>query len=118
MNEILISFKALCRTIWSETKKPFERLFKGYAKEDLWGLDYYLAKKILPLLKAFRKSKLTGYPPTLKNQKEWLKELDEMIWAFDYIIRTECDWSGKLENEDRCKKGLEAFGKYFRNLWD
>jgi len=122
MNNIIRELKNLWRVIINETTKPFERLFKGYAKEDLWGLDEYLCYRILKPLKAFREAKKYGYPRGMKSFEEWLKAIDKMILAFELIIedgmlseRGETKWQVR---EKKIEEGLELFAKHFRSLWD
>ena len=174
---------------------------------DLWGLYGHLAKVISPKLVAFRKYPLHGNPRTFCEYEEdsvwkskekydkakekgdvlgggsegWLKTIDEMIFAFEFILvddddnkrltkkfykkygnwfeeipenkketrwykskKDDCcmmtgdadkdvdknEWeykdtdfyyyNNKLYDElnIRCQKGLELFGRFFRNLWD
>jgi hypothetical protein len=89
-------------------------------KKELWNLDFTLAKYILPRLIEFRKDKYLGYPTAARSYKNWLRIIDEMIWAMDYVLNE--DWNKDeipiiMEKEKRCAKGLKLFGKYFRNLW-
>jgi len=89
--------------------------------KNLWSLDYYLAKKILKPLKAFKKMERSGYPSDL-TEKKWEKVLDDMIYGIEFII--EDDWKPEetvkqyCKRHDKAQKGLELFGKYFLNLWD
>jgi len=96
-----------------DVKYFFQRIIRKHhsADIDLWGLDYHLARIILPKLKAFRSRDLHGHPASFcdwdenigiskedydKNFKEgvyvgggqdaWLKTLDEMIYAFEYLL--------------------------------
>lgn len=85
---------------------------------EIWGLNYTLAKYILPRLKRF-KEVCCSYPCEL-TETEWKEILNKMIWSFQYIIKN--DESNELleimkENE-QCQEGLNLFAKYFRNLWD
>ena len=114
----------------------FQRVFRGYSDDELWNLDYTIAKWILPRLKAFKKDNI-GWPVHFDSFTEWTKTIDEMIWSFDFIVNqdkyedkliekygSELDENGKykwiVETEklvDRCNKGLELFAKHYRNLW-
>jgi len=94
----------------------FQRMFRPYHASDcdLWGLADHLAPIILGKLKAFRAYPLHGYPANFceyaENEWEsrekydealakgdvvggefeaWLKTLDEMIFAFDFITHYE-----------------------------
>lgn len=102
-------------------KRLIFRLKNGYSMNELWDLDYTFAKYILPRLLEF---KLTtdsyhSFPTQFKDIDEWYEVLDEMIWAFDYIVNHDySNFDDMVENEKRCNKGLMLFGKYFRNLWD
>jgi len=101
-----------------EIKWCFQRLFRkhGCADIDFWGLDYHLAKIILPKLIAFRSQKLHGHPMDFSDWSEddnigmtkeeydeakakgdfiggghekWLEIIDEMIFAFEYLLYTD-----------------------------
>ncbi len=80
---------------------------------DVFNADYYLAKKILPVLKQFKKRNY-GYPMNLTSE-EWDKILEEMIWSFQYLVDGEKDESPK--NWKRAERGYKLFGKWYRNLW-
>lgn len=96
-------------------KWSFQRLIRkhGCSNSDLWGLDYHLAKIILPKLIAFRSQELHGHPMDFSDWEEdgglgitkeeydeatkrgefvgggheaWLKTIDEMIFAFEYLL--------------------------------
>lgn len=98
-------------------KNLYQRWRYGAGCCDLHSLDYYLAKKILPTLKEFRK-KIVSYPANM-TAEEWEAALDEMIWAFDYFVNGE-DWNTIEESKtlgDREQNGFELFGKHFRDLW-
>ena len=92
---------------------------------DTYNLDTYLARKILPALKEFRKHK-AGYPVEFSSFEEWDKAMGEMIWAFEYFLEgKEACMNMKQENwidialtdAERETRGFELFGKYFRSLW-
>lgn len=89
---------------------------------DVFNLDYYLAKLIIRPLKRFRDGNKCGHPMDFKTMEEWHKCLDEMIWAFQYIIDGEPTSYYKNGNIDwrpfkREQRGLSLFGKHFRSLW-
>jgi len=113
MNEIIADLRVLGKDIYRNLLKyPLQRLFKGYCDKDLWGLDTYMARRILPALKAFRKKKICGHPHEFKNMKEWLKTIDKMIFALDNL---DSDDTKKWKD---VKEGLELLGKHFSSLWD
>lgn len=88
---------------------------------DVFSLNYYLAKKIIEPLKVFRSKMPASHPSELTNE-EWEKTLDEMIFAFELLLRNN-DLSESLSYEEdkkqyeRQQKGFEYFGKYYLNLW-
>lgn len=53
----------------------------------IWNTYAYLAPYIHGALCQFRKSNLHGFPDGVDSFEDWLKALDEMIWAFDQIKR-------------------------------
>jgi len=105
----------------------WRRITRGYGCCDIFSFHYYLAKKIIPGLRGFRKN-LNSYPNGI-TFKEWEAELDKMIWAIQHVIDKydgKCceqskDVKGWLKNMDIHRKheqeGLELFGKRFRDLW-
>ena len=93
---------------------------KGLSKitySELWGLDFTLAKYILPRLIKFKEN-AEGHPSDI-TWEEYLIILDKMIWSFSYIIKEE--YSSTLEDyekeDKRCREGLHLFAEYFRSLW-
>lgn len=112
MKEILYDLRLLRDDLWFYITKPFYRLFRGYDERDLWGLDNYIARRILPGLKAFHKSKKYGYPGDFKSFKEWQNAISEMIYGLEYCL------DAKTGGYDRAKKGQELLGKYLMDLWD
>lgn len=90
---------------------------------DTFGLCHFLAPRILRPLKRFKKhlERGGGYPADI-TWEEWHKEINEMIWAFEYLVDGE-DFSEPYNFEkdkadgERMQKGFELFGKRFRDLW-
>lgn len=105
-------------------KNLYVRWRDGAGCCDTFSLDYHLAKKILPALKAFRKHNNMSYPMGM-SEKEWNDAIDEMIWAFQYLLDGEFPEDNPAEtymershqNAEREQKGFELFGKHFRSLW-
>ena len=86
---------------------------KGLSKitySELWGLDYTLAKYILPRLIKFKEN-VEGHPSNI-TWEEYLVVLDKMIWSFNYVVK-----DVKGQEDDRCQEGLHLFAEYFRSLW-
>lgn len=50
----------------------------------------------------------------------WNWVMDEMIFAFEFIVDEDNRYSHKFDQEveDRVANGLKLFGKYYRGLWD
>jgi hypothetical protein len=50
----------------------------------------------------------------------WNWVMDEMIFAFEFIVDEDNRYSHKFDQEveDRVANGLRLFGKYYRGLWD
>ena len=93
---------------------------KGLSKitiNELWGLDYTLAKYILPRLIKFKEN-AESYPSDI-TWEEYLVILDKMIWSFDYIVKKEynTNFEDYIQEDKRCQEGLDLFAKYFRSLW-
>lgn len=139
-------------------KDKYQTFKYGSSHRKCWNLDMTLAKEILPHLRYFKRMRV-GCPPALnkdgeeilnKNEglvkltsKEWDKVLDEMIFAFDFLLNEgkyikfpidvkkigkkggEIDkikiniYHGKLDAlTNRQKKGFILFGLYYPYLWD
>ena len=93
---------------------------KGLSKvtiSELWGLDYTLAKYILPRLIKFKEN-AEGHPSNI-TWEEYLVVLDKMIWSFNYIIKDDStiDFAELKKKDNRCQEGLHLFAEYFRSLW-
>lgn len=114
--------------------------------EDLWDLHSTLAKIILPSLILF-KERTHGYPNTDREDapadpryddkdledysvgyspERWNHILDEMIFAFSYVVNESeidqdrliwTDYKRYEERQARVANGLKLFGKYYRSLW-
>ncbi len=126
-------------------KWPLQRLFRGHSDCDLWGLSTRIAEFSLRHIKAFRKTKLHGYPSTLDSPEQWEEILDKIIFALENTIDEYCgykkfeikageydikdgqfitlqerkwDEEGYKEHLKKVEEGIELFGKYWRDLWD
>jgi len=113
-------------------KWGLQSLFRGYSDCDLWGLNTYICKKTIKPLKAFRKMNKFGHPCGLKNNKEWNKILDRIIFMMDEELKNGCWGDDKIykikddkkrhkkinEYNNKIKEGCRLFGEYFLGLWD
>ncbi len=122
-------------TIKNSIKWWYQRRTRGFDDRELWSLDYPIARFILPRLVSFRKTaeKSACVPGCFCNCKDdrvepdlgaWLKELDNMIFAFQAIVRETEDYSSSDVDIDfnrelnlRVGMGLDSFARYFRCLW-
>ena len=86
-----------------------------YPIEEIWNTDTYLAKLIVPRLKAFKALDKHGYCPGFSGVETWNKAIQKMIDAFELL---EHITSYSKEEEQTIEEGLELFCKHFRNLWD
>ena len=89
----------------------YQRIVRGWDDSETWSLDYTIAKFTLPRLKRFKE--LNGSYPHQLSMKEWDAILDDIIYVFEAYKEDNIDGC----DQDRRKKGLEYFGKYFSSLW-
>lgn len=98
---------------------------KGLSKireEELWGLDVTLAKYILPRLIRFKDINDMSYPHDFESHEQWRKTIDKMIYAFEYVIKSNYEVYTDLEEErkraEKYREGMLLFAEYFMDLWD
>lgn len=99
-------------------KNLYGRYRYGAGCCDVFNLDYYLAPKILKGLKEFRKS-VASYPSNLTCE-EWESKLDDMIFAFQFLLDGEEYEDYKKDGKKKLRrqqKGFKLFGEYYRDLW-
>jgi hypothetical protein len=130
------------RSIYYLGIRIYQKLTKGYTYVDMWGLDCVFTDFILPRLKEFRRRAadpniMSGYPfemdPCYPNEcgtiqhepdighRNWLKTLDEMIYAFEemHLDDTNMKYNRYYQSDEaRIQKGKELFAKYYENLWE
>lgn len=106
---------------------------------DTWSMEHTLAHIILPMLKQLKATKHGS--PAVDNEdvpavlhppadyqdsyidpmwhKRWDWVMDEMIWAFEQIVKDpEVSVEDYKEHYERVKRGTALFGKYYQGLWD
>ena len=103
------------RKIKDKIRQDLQILHRGYSSEDIWALDYTIAKFILPRLIAFR-AHPKGYPYKSKGLLQWNKILDEMIFAFDYYANHYLEATSEKDGM-RIDRGMDLFAEYFHDLW-
>lgn len=91
---------------WKEQKEKY-----GFDEREVWSLYYRIALFIYPRLKMY--SEIPSRPIGMTNE-QWKEILDQMLTAFEIIIKDEIN---KNSNEKIVRKGLKRFFKYFLYLW-
>ncbi len=126
------------REIWFWLQKRF----RGYGDDDLWGLDWWMTKKIRKPFKHFvanQKKYGHGCPSQLtmdkegkntmtveEGMKEWNRilakidkafdiEYEENMWTDSYSKKTT---GQRIEDSKKRQEGMELFGKYYGSFWD
>jgi hypothetical protein len=105
--------------IYREIKSFIHRGLYGYANNDVWSLDYYLAKVISNSVRHL-KEHLHGYPSGL-TEDEWDEILEKIIIGFEANIKLDDVEYNSAEHKEKLKAfniGMKLFVKYFNNLWD
>ncbi len=92
-----------------------QRKIRGFSDDETWSLDYSLAKLILPRLVRFKKLNI-GHPHG-SNEQEWNDTLDKMIATFQFLGSEERWDCCEQKKWDEVQEGLNAFAKYYLNLW-
>ena len=100
-------------------KNLYLRFKYGAGCCDVFSLDYYLAKRIIEPLKVFRQ-KVGSHPMDLTSE-QWDEYLDDMIFAFEFLLDEERSKKLYMDNShslyERQQRGFEYFGKYYLDLW-
>jgi len=125
-----------------------QRHTRGFDDLDKWNAAWYIARKAIPVLTAMRNEfhgtsikwhredrfgniiELTkeevfvndGAPPAF-TEDEWRAILDNIIFAFQFIldndaIDREFNEEEYNKNLKQHKRGLKLFSIYYMNLWD
>lgn len=96
--------------------KPDE---EGFIAAEYWNLDATLAMIIYSSLRYFKDHCNYGYPECM-TQEQWDKCLNDMITAFELLVKKENYNLTKIQSKNQEKKikyGLRLFAKHFNNLW-
>ena len=114
--------------LYRDIRMIIERGLYGYARSDVWGLDWYLSSWLPNALHDLA-DKGMGCPQQLFDGDaiddqchKWTKLLKEIAKGFeDYVAWEEANnWSS--EYEEKISKGIEKsmklLGKWFSSLWD
>jgi len=138
----------LTEGLFFKIKYFIQRKTRGYDDLDKWNAAWYIARKAIPVLKEMRNAfqgtsikwhredrfgdiiELTRdevfvdkeVPPAF-TEEEWGAILDDIIYAFQFIldndaIDREFNEEEYNKNFKRHKRGLKLFSIYYMNLWD
>ena len=100
----------------NEVKWAWQRAFRGYDDRLFWDMSEYLNPIIVDGLKHLRKNAF-GYPAGMKNQREWNKILDKMIFSFEYG-KFNHSFRKEMKDMKKVQEGFDLFAKYYQSLWD
>jgi len=96
--------------------KPDE---EGFIAAEYWNLDATLAMIIYSSLRYFKDHCNYGCPGCM-TKEQWDKCLNDMIIAFELLVKKENYNLTKMQSKNQEKKikyGLRLFAKHFNNLW-
>jgi len=139
---------SLTSGLYFKTKYFIQRQTKGFDDLDKWNAGWFIARKAVAVLKEWRKKPFTGTGikrhrldrfgnvvelkrdeifgddvPEAFSEEEWAGIIDEIIFAFEFIINDDLyvlDIKSKEyeEHYKRHKNGLKLFSIYLTSLWD
>ncbi len=110
----------------------WQRRTRGWSDDEIWSLDYTIAKFVLPRLRGLREVKqgvpFGAYrPEDLKTHEiseeaqayaeaNWDWMLGEMIFAFEFTLE-DCEW--RFDDAQRARRdvGMKLFAEHFGSLW-
>jgi hypothetical protein len=111
----------------------YQKLRYGSSDEECWNVFRVIARHNLKKLRYFRNMQRMGHPAEM-TENDWLNQIDEIIWAYDYIlddekynpipdcgelklIKKEEDISQvEFVTEPSCKKRWEEYNKKAQEL--
>lgn len=126
--------------MFRKIKAFIQRGKKGWADEDVWSFDHYLAGLIVGALDSLKKNSI-GCPGHLYDKKninnecwKWKQIIEEIrqgfkasqqLFTFDYlmaekngVLKKELDIKREQDLTKKYKRGIKLFCKYFQCLWD
>ena len=138
----------LTKGVYYKLKYFIQRRTRGFDDLDKWNAAWFISRKAIAILKEWRKGPIMGtsiirhredrfgkiielekteiddegYPPAF-TEEEWLKIIDDIIFAFEFVIQDDlfCDnYNSNTYKEKyaRHKRGLKLFSIYLMSLWD
>lgn len=103
----------------AKVRRFIQRGKRGYADEDVWNLEYYLADVISASVMHLRHHNM-AYPSDL-TPEEWNATLEKISHGFKAAADF-CDGGIPMETEPQMLSELDVamdlFKKHFFNLWD
>lgn len=137
---------ALTEGLYYKIKYFIQRHIRGYDDLDKWNAAWFIARKSIPVLKAMRDSfhgtsikwhredrfgniieltreeVYTDEMPEAFSEDEWRAILDDIIFAFQFVLNEDTQEDFNQEqynlNYKKHKRGLKLFCIYYMNLWD
>ncbi len=94
-------------------KNLYLRFVYGAGCCDTYTMYPFMAKMLLEPIVAFKRRNM-AYPMAMSS-KDWDATLDEIIFALRFYSGD--SWDAPPEAEERAQKGMELFGKHFRDFW-
>jgi hypothetical protein len=98
------------------TRRWVQRARRGWAIEDTFSFDEYLARVIVEGLTELRNRDL-AHPGGL-TMEEWRAVLDEIIIGFKTFLDEEKRFSNDPAVREKMDRGWELFREWFPALWD
>jgi len=116
----------LTTKLYYDIKYFFQRLFRGYDDLDKWNAAWYISRKAIPVLQAWRNSRMMGTSikrhyinrhgeiveykdedlrnnnneiPDAFSEEEWKMIIDDIIFAFKFILH-EDNVDGSYDEEE------------------
>jgi hypothetical protein len=139
----------LTEGLYFKLKYFLQRHTRGFDDLDKWNAAWYIARKTIPVLTAmkneFKSTSIKWHRedrfneiieldrneifydknehPAAFTEDEWRTILDDIIYAFQFIldndaIDKEFNEEEYNKNYKRYKRGIKLFSIYFMNLWD
>ena len=137
----------LTEGLYFKIKYFLQRHIRGYDDLDKWNAAWYIARKAVPVLTAWRNGKMMGTAirrhiesrhgeiielsergvdvEEAFTEEQWKAIIDDIIFAFNYVLNDDAVCSElpvSPETQDllqkRYKRGMRLLGIYFSCLWD
>lgn len=118
-----------------KAERKLKRFNRNIGVGEMFSLDFYLARIILPRLRYFREYERHGIPSKIYYpyqqmdlsfeekqelaEKEWNSILDKMIRAFSLHCEDPYDdWEIDSIKKAEVEEGMSLFAEYFGCIWD